>query len=166
LANWDFVFPYNQEHKEWFLQQNLPHPDVMVGNRLPTTADMKWALEQREDIIFDYPPGCEEMVVYERNATGYEICISGFDWAIDTALPQHDSFKMRWMGVLRSAILTSLCQRCGQLLMWPDTGVPAIIFQADQDSLVVAKIWSDSIVHEENAWAHFFERMYGDPALK
>ena len=45
--------------------------------------------------------------------------------------------------------------------MWPDTGAPAIIFQAGDDPKVINALWDKANQRDEDSWAYFFERMYG-----
>ena len=55
MANWDFVFIYNEESEIWRTNKGYKHPRLERGNRPPTTADMKWALEEKGYLAEDSP---------------------------------------------------------------------------------------------------------------
>ncbi len=122
MANWDFVLPYSLEAKVWFVQRDLCVPPVLPNNRAPTTADIKWALELHSDLSLIFPQFKDEFYVPEQENERLRICIRGFDWDNEHAIPENGCFSMRSQPESGFAVLVTLCQRCGQLLMWPDTG--------------------------------------------
>ncbi|MCG8584594.1 MAG: hypothetical protein MI757_07780, partial [Pirellulales bacterium] len=91
MANWDFVFAYDERATDWLTEQGYPHPPVQSGNRLPTTGDVKWAVGSRATSIDDYP-----------------LIITDFDWDDDDASPD-DAFKLRGDLVLELELLIRLC---------------------------------------------------------
>jgi len=162
MANWDFVFPYDERAETWLTQHNYVHPLVLPGNRPPTTADIKSALNEQGNLILDYPNGDDDFYVFERGQEGFTICIRGFNWNDDNATPKESSFAIRWMGELQSTVLAALSRRCGQLSMWPDSGAPAIIFQAGDHPKVINALWNEANQGDKDSWAYFFEQMYSE----
>jgi hypothetical protein len=53
-----------------------------------------------------------------------------------------------------------LCDGCGQLWVYPDTGSPEIVVEAATDPEAVAAMWEEA-ERAEDAWRSFHERMYG-----
>src|SRR5579884_2440166 len=113
MANWDIVSAYKDEDAAWLREQGYPHPAVRPGNEMPTTAEMKWALEAEEGLSFEYPPAEEEL--YGEDEQGDGFVISGFDWSDNRTIPG-DYFTVRGSEVLLS-VLIRLCGRCGQLYL-------------------------------------------------
>lgn len=158
MANWDFVFAYDAGGAAWIEEMGYPCPSAVSGNRLPSTADMKWALEAQGNLVLDYPEGDNGFYVYEHGETGFTIVIRGFDWDKADTIPA-GCFQIRWMCELQAAILITLCQRCGQLLLVADDGGPAVIFQADMDPKQVADLYSEAQSAPDD-WAFFFNSLY------
>jgi hypothetical protein len=94
MANWDFVFPYDQRAADWLDEQDLPHPIVRQGNRLPSTAEVTAAWRQ-----FD---------------TDQLLLINDFKWDDGTYVPE-DAFKLRGDLLVALRVLVRLSQDCGQL---------------------------------------------------
>jgi hypothetical protein len=158
MSNFNLVFVYAQSDADWLEERGHPHPAVRPGNCMPTTADMKWALESFDDLVFDYPRGEEELTVDKEGGGGMQI--GGFDWDAPNTIPG-DNFVIRG-GREVLQLLTKLCERCGQLYFYPDTGDPPIILDASLDPAAVYDLWREVCEGEpEDAWRIFFEEMYG-----
>jgi len=160
LANWDLIFPYGAELAGWLDEMGHPRPAILSGNRLPSTADMKWALEQQGGLVLNYPEGDGAFYVYEQGETGFTIVINGFDWDKAEAIPE-GCFAIRWMCDLQAAVLVTLCRKCGQLSLIQDSGGPAVVFEADMDPARVAALHRESDAHGDS-WAFFFNALYGE----
>jgi len=156
MANFELVFAYGASDAAWLQEQGYPHPAVQQGNEMPTTADMKWALEAEEGFSFEYPQADEELSGEDEAGSGFSI--SGFDWDEDCTIPG-DSFILRGSGIILS-VLIRLCERCGQLYLYPDSGAPAIVLDASLNPVAVAELYAEAD-DQEDAWAYFFQKMYG-----
>jgi hypothetical protein len=157
MANFDLVSSYDEEFASWLEEQGYPHPAVRSGNEMPTTADMKWALKSEHELSFKYPRDAEGEL-YGEDEDGQTFSISGFDWEEERTIPG-DYFTIRGSDVLLP-VLVRLCGRCGQLLLYPDSGDPAIILDASLDAEAVAEVYAEAN-EQEDPWAYFFEQMYG-----
>jgi hypothetical protein len=156
MANWDFVVVFDDGHAAWLRRHNYPHPAVRPGNQMPTTADMKWALQSFENLEFDYPPGERELWVKVEERTA--LVVQGFDWDENNTIPG-DYFTVRGATDMILSVLIRLCERCGQLYLYPDSGDPAIVLEASLDPDEVRALYEEA-GEAEDPWAHFFEHMY------
>jgi hypothetical protein len=138
LANWDFVFPYNQRAADWLAEQNLPHPAVRPGNRLPSTAEI--------------------VVAWRQFDTGHLLLIDGFDWD-DQAFVPDDAFKLRGDRLVAFRMLAKLAEQCGQFWMYPDSGEPAIIVDSAPDAERTCSLHL-AAGSTENSWQFFYRGMY------
>jgi hypothetical protein len=159
MSNFNLVFAYDQRAADWLEGRGHPHAAVRPGNCVPTTADMKWALDSIEDFVFDSPSGEEELSVDEGN--GCWMGIDGFDWDAPNTIPGDCFYIQGGPGMFQ--LLIKLCERCGQLYFVPDTGAPAIVLDASLDAATVYDLWIEVCQdHPYDAWTIFFEEMYGD----
>ncbi len=163
MANWDFMFAYDQRHAAWLEEMGYPCPPVLSGNRLPTTVDMKWALEAAGNLVLDYPEGDADFYVHEQGEAGFTIVIRGFNWDKAEAIPS-GCFAVRWMCELQAALLVTLCRCCGQLFLVADHGGPAVIFQADMDPKQIATLYKEANL-QEDSWTFFLNALYESPSL-
>lgn len=143
MANWDFVFAYDERAAGWLDEQGYPRPEVLSGNRLPTTADVKWAASRDSATPEEYP-----------------LLIDDFDWENNEFVPD-DAFKLRGEFNLELEFLTKLCQRCGQLWVYMDTGEPAIVVDDSMSPIVIAETYRKAATMEDS-WQYFHEHMYGN----
>lgn len=137
MANWDLVTAFNSESADWLDGVNLPHPMPSVS-RMPTTQRMKAAWQ-----TFD---------------TAKALLIDGFDWDDPDYIPG-DGFKMRGNRKIQLYILKSICKYCGQLLMYPDTGEPAIIVDETIEPSSVAHFHEECNKHDDS-WERFYRGQY------
>ena len=141
MAHWDFIFPYNDEAADWLMGQGYPHPPVRPGNRLPTWAEVEGAV----------------------------LALGLQDTMSLAMMMDHDGDCLKGRGdlLLELRVVHSLCQECGQLWIYPDTGLPAIVVDAFVSPEGLAEIWLACQDLEDN-WQVFHERAYGaatvDPA--
>jgi len=133
LANWHLVVAYDERATEWLSSQGYPHPAARPGNRLPTPAEIEEAFQS-----LGFPP----------NALLY---IDGFD------LP--DSFTVRGDLLLELRVLRKLCERSGQLWVYPDCGSPALVIDATIEPAEVAAAWLGSL-NADDPWREFHEKVY------
>ena len=157
MANWAFVFVYNDELAEALRKRGHPCPAVRPGNEMPTTADMKWALNALENLVFDIPAGEGELYGTDERS-GYGFRIHGFDWDEDRTIPG-ESFAVRGSQTLLP-VLIKLCQRCGQLFLHPEDDEPEIVLDVSLDAQAVLDLWheADEFGHD---WEDFYEQLYG-----
>jgi hypothetical protein len=160
MSNFELLSAYNEKDAAWLREQGYPHPPVRRGNEMPSTADMIWALEEDDELSFDSPSGEEEL--YGTNAAGFGFAISGFDWDDDRSCPG-EYCTVRGFDVILAALIR-LCSRCGQLLLYPDSGAPSIILDATLDAEAVSELYAEA-VEREDSWEYFFEQMYGTDGL-
>jgi hypothetical protein len=161
MANWDYIFPYTGEIKDWLDERHYPCPVPREANRLPCTAEIKWALEQLNGVRLQYPAGLDELTVSASDSGLLLFCLHGFRWEDDSHVPD-GSFQIRSMSEHQCSLLASLSSRCGQLLMWPDSGAPAVIFEPDINVQMLYRSWCLATRQDDNQWGFFFEQVYGE----
>ena len=160
MANYDFVFVYDQALAAWLRDEHLPHPPVAAGNRLPSTADMLWALRQQAALARDYRQDGDELWAFgSADPKHYELLITGFEWEHAVAVPRHGTFTMRGSIEVEVAVLTTVCRRCGQLMLYPDSGAPPVVVDAATDAQRVAAVWT-AARQQPDSWRYVFEQLY------
>jgi hypothetical protein len=163
MANWDFVWGYDKDDAAWLHDRGYFHPAVRPGNVMPTTAEMNWALEAEETLVFDYPRSDGQFWAKQEGKPSRTcLVLEGFDWDDDRSIPG-DYFTVRGSDVVLS-VLIRLCAKCGQLYFYPDTGDPAIVLDASLDARAVAELHAEAC-EMLDGWAYFFEQMYGPEGL-
>jgi len=156
MANFDLVFVYDKRFAAYFEERGLPHPKVGAKNEMPNANDLLWAIDALEFADYDrIPYSDDDELLVDHIDDGYGIRIAGFDWANRHYVPG-DDFAIYGRGPLSLAILIKLCERCGQLLVYPDTGEPPIVLDATMDADAIYTLHSQG-----NSWKEFFEAMYG-----
>jgi hypothetical protein len=58
------------------------------------------------------------------------------------------------------AIAAKLCQRCGQLVIYPDSGASAIILDENSDIEHYVYVWKQSWKQDDD-WRYVHELLYG-----
>lgn len=134
MANWDFVFAYDDRAASWLAEQALPHPAVRSGNRLPTEAEVTAACA-----TLGFGPDSPLRVEFSRANPG--------------------DFVIRGDLLLELRLLRLLCVSCGQLWLYPDTGEPAIVVDC---ALVPERtdIEYTRALAADDSWAAFHRSMY------
>jgi hypothetical protein len=161
VANFELLSPYTDDDAAWLDGEGCPHPVVRPGNRMPTTADLRWALEEGDEFAFDDPTG-DDKELYGTDKRGQGFAVSGFDWDRPGSAPD-DYIKVRGSEVLLPALIR-LAGRCGQLFLYPDSGAPPIVIEAGLDAEAVAQVYAEACEMEDGL-AYFYERMYGPDGL-
>jgi hypothetical protein len=141
VSNWDFVLPYNHDASAWLTEQGYPHPSPRAENRLPSTSEIKWAMAEL-GIDTDEPL----------------IVIDDFDGNDDEFVPA-EYFKIKGSRLVEIQLLTKLCERCGQLWLYPDTGEPSIVLDARMRPESILILHRESL-DEDDPWAAFYESAY------
>ena len=138
MANWDFVVTYDTQATDWLRKEGLPFPPIGACNRLPTTEEIgaSWKKYDRDKVVL----------------------IDNFDWDNNTFCPA-DYFKIRGDWFVEFSILKDVCQKCGQLWMYPDTGSPAVIFDAAFDIERAVSLYT-SLYNADDGWERFYRAMY------
>lgn len=160
MANFELVFVYNREAAADFRKRGLPHPKVRRGNQMATTADLRWAIDELDFATFDDRPRGDEEWSVQHAEDEYWIRICGFDWDMPNSIPGESFVIYGGTTKLALAILIKLAERCGQLLVYPDSGAPPIVIDEDLDADEVHTIYSE-FECEPDAWNLFFQEMYG-----
>jgi hypothetical protein len=165
MANWDIVLPLDTEIADWLHNEGYPLLPIQPGNRLPSTYEMKSALAAQGNLILDYPSGSNSFYVYEKGADGFTLCIDGFDWDNDEAVPDR-LFRIRWMCDLQASLLADLSTDCGQLTMIPESGAPVVVFPTILDAHSLTELlWKAHERWQEiNTWEFVCKALYPDPA--
>ncbi len=138
MANWDFVFPLNEEALAWLDEQGLAHPPLAAGNRLPSSGEIA-------DAVKTVGAPLEELQV--------DLDLEDRDRVPD------ECFKMRGEITAELRVLRRLSESCGQFWMYPDTGEVAVIVDESTDPVVVGALWREA-TGRDNSWEFFHERRY------
>src|SRR5690349_10542207 len=85
MSNFDVVKVYTKEDAAWLREHGYPRPKARKDNQMPSTADMKWALEAEEGLSFEYPRSDQELC--GEDETGSRFRIDGFGWEDDRTIP-------------------------------------------------------------------------------
>ena len=131
MANWHFVMPYDDAAADWLAQQGYPHSPARAGNRLPSWAEVEQVV-RRLGLPADAP------LVVDLAGDG-------------------ETLKVRGDMLLELRVVRGLCDRCGQLWVYPDCGSPAILIEASSSPEAVAAAWEASLAAEDS-WRAFHER--------
>jgi hypothetical protein len=165
MANYDVVFPYDERMRSWLEQQGYPYPGIRSGYRLPTTGDMKWAFRQLDDSPIDYPrlgPNMWSSLDFVApRVSAYAETIDHFYWDDDLAEPWNETFTFRHgAGLLGMTLIVTLCQRCGQFMLYHDSGYPAIILDKDDDPHVAHEL-RERAGTQPDSWTWLFQQRHG-----
>jgi hypothetical protein len=139
MGNWDYVFPLNQEAVDWLDSEDLPHPPLAHGNRMPTTREIKEAVGSFGEI----PRELQIDLDFEQ-----------LDY-----VPK-ECFKIRGDIVAELKLLRHLAGSCGQLWMYPDTGSIAVIVDSSIDTEAAGRLWLEASERDHD-WRNFYQQMYG-----
>jgi hypothetical protein len=161
VANFELLSAYTQDDAAWLDCEGCPRPAVRSGNRMPTTAELRWALETGDEFEFDEPDADDEELC-GTDSRGQGFAISGFDWDRPGAAPD-EYVTVRGSDVLLPA-LVRLAGKCGQLYLYPDSGAPPIVVEPDLDADAVAELYTEACEREDGL-AYFYEQMYGPDGI-
>jgi hypothetical protein len=141
-------------------EEQYPHPVPSPANRFPTKQEIIDAIsrsgafrveDEEADEFFAVPKTSHVAGEY---ATRISCCP---DW---DRLGGKETDSITMHGDLRAelVLLEILSHKCGQLVLHPDTGCPAVIVEPGMDVERAAALWDDA-VEQNNCWAYFYERM-------
>ncbi len=162
MANFDFVLPYDERMEAWLREKGYPYPKADPQNRFPTKEELLDAIVSTGTLEVESAEERDFFAVRKgTTGRGYEIRIGCSNWDrlsksdTDSITMHGDFFKTELL------VLEILSHKCGQLLLYPDTGCPAVIVQPGMDAGRTAKLWEDS--HEQaDSWQYFYGNMgYG-----
>ncbi len=160
MSNHDLIFPYAAHFDEWLTQQGYPHPAVRPGNRLPTFDDIDWALAAYPELEIEPRWSSDDSrSVVEKNQIGYALYFEHLNWKTHMAEPESDFMTVRGSRHWEFALLIKLGERCGQLVLYPDTGEPAVILDSDSDLRRIDQEWSEASSRPD-PWAYLYEPLY------
>jgi hypothetical protein len=157
MANHDFVTPYDARMETWLHQKGYPHPTVSPGNRFPAKQEIIEAIRNSGSLEVEDADAREFFAVKKESRASsrdYEIRIGCDDWdrlgeTTTDSITMHGYFKVELL------LLEILSHKCGQLLIYPDTGDPAVIVEPRMDVERVYQFWQDAI-RQPDSWQHFF----------
>lgn len=141
MANWDYVFVYTQEGADALAALGVAHPTVREGNRLPTTGEVRQAIAECGDLTAEIVG--DRLYLSEAGADGWSLCLDHFDWSDEANVPE-THFRIRYQSLAQIKLLVLLCRRCGQLLVWPDTGDLPMVLEGTDDAATVFEQYEDA----------------------
>ena len=182
MANHDFLLVYDEAVHTWLRGEGCSVPPVRPGNRYPTKEEVTAAVEaqglqavvQGESI--DVVPAPESPATVKKMTKLVEFwdCVDGrlvergsplarlvtihsFHWD-ELNVEEKASITMRGNFPLELFIVRELTDRCGQLVVYPDTGDPPVIVEPGDDIGRKASIWVEQ-VKTDDSWAEFYRRV-------
>jgi hypothetical protein len=161
MANHDFVTPYDARMEAWLEKQGFPHPKANPQNRFPTKKELFGAVAETGALEVQFAEKREFFAVKKgtKPGGGYEIRIGCRDWdrlgaAATDSITMHGYFQVELL------LLEILSRECGQLLLYPDTGAPAVIVHSGMDTGKVYEAWTDSL-KQRDCWDYFYRNIGG-----
>ncbi len=158
MANYDFVIPYDARMEAWLEERGWPHPKARSSNRLPTRQETIDAIAATGVFDAEVSDDAHVFVVRkdEQRSGAYETRIefSNREPLADSppALTMHGSFEAELL------LLELLAHSCGQLILCPDTGSPAVVVEPGMNTGEVFRLWRDA-VQQQDPWAHFYRNL-------
>lgn len=156
MANYDFVTPYDAAMAQWLKEQGYPHPIVRASNRFPAKEEIQQAIAKTGSLEVQDAEAREFFAVKKgtERGKGYETRVGCSDWdrlgqSSKDSITMHGSFRAELL------IVEMLSHRCGQLLLYPDTGDPAVIVEPGMDVDRVFRLWKEATARADS-WEHFF----------
>lgn len=160
MANFDFVMPYDARMEAWLSEQEYPHPRIGPLNRFPTKEEIFEAVMATGTLEVQCADEVDFFVV-ERGTKpngAYQIRIGCSNWD-QLGTSENDSFTMHGFFKTELELLKILSHKCGQLLLYPDTGSPAVIVHPGMDVEMIEKLWDESH-DQQDPWRYFYERIW------
>jgi hypothetical protein len=156
MSNYDFVMPYDVRMEAWLNEQGYPAPRVSPQNRFPTKQEILEAVVSVGTLELQDSDADEFFVIKKGTKVGggYQIRIGCSDWG---ALGSSDTGSITMNGYLVTelTLLEILSRDCGQLLLYPDTGAPAVIVQPGMDAEKISELWNDAY-DRQDSWEYFY----------
>lgn len=184
MANDDFILIYRDKIEQWLRGEGCSVPAVLPGNRYPTKEEVVAAVEAEglqalvdgEDIMVLPPPGAPSSIEAQthtlrymeisggevvesagRPRLNYLVRIHSYRWD-ELNVNETASITMRGNFPLELFLVRRLTERCGQLVLYPDTGDPPVVVEPDDDIGRTASVWLEA-VNDEILWAEFYQRI-------
>ena len=159
MANHDLVFPYDARMETSLRDNRFPHPAPSPGNRFPTKQEVIDAIARSGTLRVEEEEADEFFAVWRapRVAGEYATRIRCNDW---DRLGEKETDSIAMHGDFRAELILIeiLSHTCGQLVLYPDTGCPAVIVEPGMEVERVAALWHDAL-EQSDCWAYFYERM-------
>jgi hypothetical protein len=182
VANHDFVLLFDEEIADWLRNEGYCClPAYRPGNRYPTKQEVIAAVEAeglraivKEEYIDVVPPpdapaviqemtrevrswkGVEGKLVEDRAPLKRLVSIHCFAWN-EREESQSKSITMQGNFPLELFLVWRLTQCCGQLVLYPDSGVPPIVVEPADDIGRAARIWTQT--ESGISWPEFYRRL-------
>jgi hypothetical protein len=126
---------------------------------MPTFAEIRWAIAQHPSWVEDdrWLPGSLEVREIRDEPNSFRLMIEGqgVDWIDHT----YESFHMRGDLAWELELVRTLCQLCGQLYVYFDSGDPPIILDSASDVLRINAVWHE-VVGNKDSWERFSRRAF------
>lgn len=156
MANYNYVMPYEGWMEADLEEKGYAHPKVGPGNRFPTKQEVFDAISGSGALEVSDAEEYEFFAQLKGTGRGgaYKIRIGCADW---DRLGQADTDSITMHGEFDTevALLESLSHQCGQLVLYPDTGCPAVIIEPGLDVERICRLWHES-VNEDDSWDYFY----------
>ena len=183
MANHDYLLVYSTVIEECLRRERCRVPVARQGNRYPNLQEVVAAVEaegfpvvvEGEYVMVlpppDAPPDVQipahvvkfvefrnrQVVDAPRPPLSYLVQIHSFRWE-ELNINEKASITMRGNFPLELFLVRRLAERCGQLLLYPDTGDPPVVVEAGDDVGRMASLWLES-VNAGDSWSGFYERL-------
>jgi hypothetical protein len=165
VSNYDLVRAYDEDYARWLDERGHPRPAVCEGNRLPTPSEVLAVLGEIPDSELEVKVG-DPYVFLCPEGSGR----NGPYWLRSQA-PARSSwedetwdalgyFTVRGGWERELLVVIALTARCGQLLIYPDTGAVAVIVDSQDDPSTVTHLL-DEAANEPDEWQAFHRLRYG-----
>jgi hypothetical protein len=175
---------YSDGIEDWLRGEGCSVPSVRPGNRYPTMQEMVAAVEAEQlraavddEYIMVLPPPDAPSVIQamtrvvkfldirehqaveaaNRLPLSYLVEIHSYGWD-ELNVNDKASITMRGNFPLELFLVHNLTERCGQLLLYPDTGEPPVVVEAGCDIGRIASTWLE-VVDATGSWGEFYERI-------
>lgn len=184
MANHDFILPYSPETEGWLRKEGCVVPASRPDSRHPNMQEVIEVVESQGlgavvdgEYVYVVPPPDAPSVVDEmtravqfidfdegravespnRPPLSYLVVIHCFAWE-ELNINEKRSITMRGNFPLELFLVHDLTERCGQLLLYPDTGDPPVVLEPGCDVERMASAWLEA-VEEDGSWADFYQRI-------
>jgi hypothetical protein len=160
VSNYDMMVPYDERMASWLKERGYSCPAVAAMNRFPRKEEVIRAIESTGRLTVENGDRKEFFAVKKgtKPGGGYEIRIHCSNWA-RVGESDTDSIMMHGANMTVQLILLEILSHiCGQLLIYPDTGAPAIIVEPRMDTERIARLWEDSL-KQHDCWDYFYRNV-------
>jgi hypothetical protein len=160
VSNKRFVMPYAHDYSAWLQANGYSCPVVKAGNRLPRPAEILVVLGEIPHRALEvWGP---YLFVSVQGWEGYWLTLEAppqGSWA-DESWESDGFFTIKGGVESELGVGIALAGRCGQLVIYPDSGATAIIVDADDDASEVVRLLARAEA-EPDDWFAFHRLRYG-----